>query len=91
MVVAEWKKKHVHEECACMWQHRHAQHGNELSRIRLGSIEQGLPCVIILFLDSALFLISSFHATSPFPGSLSYAYHHYLLILGPLTFTVCAL
>ena len=42
----------------------------------------------ILFLGSTLFLISSFHATSPFPGSLSYAYHHYLLILGPLTFTV---
>ena len=48
-------------------------------------------CVTILFLGSALFLISSFRATSPFPGSLCYAYHHYLLILGPLTFTVCAL
>ena len=47
--------------------------------------------VTILFLGSALFLISSFHATSPFPGSLSYAYHHYLLILGPLTFTIHAL
>ena len=47
--------------------------------------------VMILFLGSALFLISSFHATSPFLGSLSYAYHHYLLILGPLTFTICAL
>ena len=47
--------------------------------------------VTILFLGSALFLISSFCATSPFPGSLSYAYHHYLLILGPPTFTVHAL
>ena len=47
--------------------------------------------VTILFLGSALFLISSFHATSPFLGSLCYAYHHYLLILGPLTFTVHAL
>ena len=41
---------------------------------------------MILFLGSALFLISSFCATSPFLGSLSYTYHHYLLILGPLTF-----
>ena len=47
--------------------------------------------VTILFLGSALFLISSFCAMSPFLGSLCYAYHHYLLILGPLTFTVCAL
>ena len=47
--------------------------------------------VMILFLGSALFLVSSFHATSPFPGSLSYTYHHYLLILGPLTFTIHAL
>ena len=47
--------------------------------------------VMILFLGSTLFLISSFHATSPFPGSLCYVYHHYLLILGPLTFTVHAL
>ena len=29
---------HVH-----MWQHSHAQHRNELSRIRLSLIEQGLP------------------------------------------------
>ena len=47
--------------------------------------------VTILFLGSTLFLISSFHTTSPFLGSLSYAYHYYLLILGPLTFTVRAL
>ena len=47
--------------------------------------------VMILFLGSALFLISSFCATSPFPGSLSYAYHHYLLILRPLIFTIHAL
>ena len=47
--------------------------------------------VMILFLGSALSLISFFHATSPFPGSLSYAYHHYLVILGSLTFTVHAL
>ena len=44
--------------------------------------------VMVLFLGSALFLVTFFHATSPFPGSLSYAYHHYLLILGPLTFTI---
>ena len=50
-----------------------------------------ISTVTILFLGSALFLISSFRATSPFPGSLSYAYHHYLLIMGPLTFTVHAL
>ena len=42
----------------------------------------------ILFLGSTLFLISSFHAMSPFLGSLSFAYHHYLLIMGPLTFTI---
>ena len=47
--------------------------------------------VTILFLGSTLFLISSFCAISPFLGSLSYTYHHYLLILGPLTFTICAL
>ena len=35
MVVAEWKKEHEHEECACVWQHSHAQHRNELSRIKL--------------------------------------------------------
>ena len=47
--------------------------------------------VMILFLGSALFLISSFRAISPFPRSLCYAYHHYFLILGPLTFTICTL
>ena len=47
--------------------------------------------VTILFLSAALFLISSFCATSPIPGFLSYDYHHYLLILGPLTFTICTL
>ena len=47
--------------------------------------------VTILFLDSALSLIFSFCAMSPFLRSLCYAYHHYLLILEPLTFTVCAL
>ena len=47
--------------------------------------------VTILFLGSTLFLISSFCATSLLPGSLSYTYHHYLLILGPLTFTIRAL
>ena len=46
---------------------------------------------MILFLDAALFLISSFHATSLILGFLSYSYHHYLLILGLLTFTVHAL
>ena len=47
--------------------------------------------VMILFLGSTLFLISSFCAMSPFLESLYYAYHHYLLILGPLTFTICTL
>ena len=46
---------------------------------------------MILFLGSALFLVSSFRATSPFLESLSYTYHYYLLILGPLTFTIHAL
>ena len=69
-----------------------------ISLLRQGSmhIEPGSQLynrgnVTILFLSSALFLISSFHAMSPFPGSLCYAYHHYLLILGPLTFTICTL
>ena len=43
MAVAQWKKKHKHGECTCVWQHSHAQHGNELSRIKLGLIEQGSP------------------------------------------------
>ena len=30
------EKKHEYEECACVWQNSHAQHGNELSRIKLG-------------------------------------------------------
>ena len=58
------------------------------------SSSTGVQCteiVIIFFLGAALFLISSFHATSPIPGFLSYSYHHYLFILGPLTFTVHAL
>ena len=29
------EEKHGHEECACVWQNSHAQHGNELSRIKL--------------------------------------------------------
>ena len=69
-----------------------------ISLLRQGSmhIEPGSQLydrdnVTILFLGSALFLISSFHATFPFLGSLSYTYHHTLLILGPLTFTVHAL
>ena len=37
------EEKHEHEECACMWQHSHAQHRNELSRIKLGLMKQGLP------------------------------------------------
>ena len=44
--------------------------------------------VTILFLGATLFLISSFHATSPIPGFLIYEYYHYILILGPLTFTI---
>ena len=30
------EKKHEHEGNTCVWQHSHAQHGNELSRIKLG-------------------------------------------------------
>ena len=30
------EEKHEHEVNACVWQHSHAQHGNELSRIKLG-------------------------------------------------------
>ena len=37
------EEKHKHVCCTCVWQHSHAQHGNELSRIRLSLIEQGLP------------------------------------------------
>ena len=69
-----------------------------ISLLRQGSmhIEPGSQLydggnVMILFLSSALFLISSFRAMSPFLGSLSFAYHHYLLIMGPLSFTVRAL
>ena len=29
------EEKHEHEESACVWQHSHAQHRNELSRIKL--------------------------------------------------------
>ena len=35
------EEKHV--RCACVWQHSHAQHRNELSRIRLSLIKQGSP------------------------------------------------
>ena len=56
--------------------------------VKIDGIAQWPISVMIFFLSSALFLISFFRATSPFPGSLSYAYHHYLLILGPLTFTM---
>ena len=37
------EEKHEHEVNACVWQHSHAQHGNELSRIKLGLMKQGLP------------------------------------------------
>ena len=37
------EEKHGHEVNAYMWQHSHAQHGNKLSRIKLGSMKQGLP------------------------------------------------
>ena len=37
------EEKHEHEVNTCVWQHSHAQHGNELSRIKLGLIKQGLP------------------------------------------------
>ena len=35
--------KHEHEEYTCVWQHSHAQHRNELSRIKLGLMKQGSP------------------------------------------------
>ena len=37
------EEKHEHEESACVWQHSHAQHRNELSRIKLGLMRHGLP------------------------------------------------
>ena len=37
------EEKDEHEEDACLWQHGHAQHGNELSRIKLDLMKQGLP------------------------------------------------
>ena len=37
------EEKHEHEECTCVWQHSHAQHTNELSRIKLGLMKQGSP------------------------------------------------
>ena len=43
MAVAEWKRSMEHVWCACVWQHSHAQHRNELSGIRLSLIEQGSP------------------------------------------------
>ena len=32
MSVAEWKRSIEHVWCACVWQHSHAQHGNEGSK-----------------------------------------------------------
>ena len=43
MAVAEWKRSIEHVWCAWVWQYSHAQHRNELSRIRLSLIEQGSP------------------------------------------------
>ena len=37
------EEKHGHEESTCVWQHSHAQHRNELSRIKLGLMKQDLP------------------------------------------------
>ena len=37
------EEKHKHVWCACVWQHSHALHGLELSRIRFSLIGQGLP------------------------------------------------
>ena len=37
------EEKHEHEESACVWQHSHIQHRNELLRIKLGLMKQGLP------------------------------------------------
>ena len=33
------EEKHEHEVVACVWQHSHAQHRNELLQIKLGLIE----------------------------------------------------
>ena len=33
------EEKHRHEEDTCVWQHSHAQHGNELSKIKLSLIK----------------------------------------------------
>ena len=35
------EEKHEHEEDACVWQHSHVQHGNGLSRVKLGLMKQG--------------------------------------------------
>ena len=37
------EEKYGHEGGTCVWQHSHAQHGNELSRIKLGLMKQGSP------------------------------------------------
>ena len=37
------KRSIEHVWCTCVWQHSHAQHGNELSRIKLDLIKQGSP------------------------------------------------
>ena len=37
------EEKHEHVVGACVWQHSHAQHRNELSRIKLDLMKQGLP------------------------------------------------
>ena len=37
------EEKHEHEEGTCVWQYSHAQHRNELSRIKLGLMKQGSP------------------------------------------------
>ena len=37
------EEKHEYEVNVCVWQHSHAQHRNDLSRIKLGLIKQGLP------------------------------------------------
>ena len=37
------EEKYEHEVNACVWQHSHAQHRNELSGIKLGLMKQGSP------------------------------------------------
>ena len=87
--LAQWLWRYGHSKSVIpLQQFCHTMWRLDIATILELTVSWQVVNVTILFLGSALFLISSFCATSPFLGSLSYAYHHYLLILGPLTFTI---